>query len=162
MNFKDNILHLFKFYVRTSQNPLATDKEVAATKGLGLEMLCHAVDLLLYAAEIPKTEYASIELELDASGGECLDNDFSTEHSREYLEDYLLSKPYHDEFFEDTPIEQMTHDELAIVVCEHLSNQKLVGYYKTFGLVPYEEHSNYVSMRGKITTLVEKCLKYIE
>lgn len=158
---KENLLFLHKFYVRTSQNLLATDMEIMATKGLGLEMLCHATDLLLSAAGLPKSAYPSIELELEASGGTCVDEDFGKKNSREYLVNYLFNKPHHEEYFEEEPVEDWSDAQLGKVVCQEESNLKLVEYYKRFGLEPYETHAMYVTMRGKISKLISMCMKYI-
>lgn len=159
---KENLLFLHKFYVRTSQNTMATEKEIMATKGLGLEMLCNATDLLLSAAGVPKSAYPSIELELEASGGTCVDEDFGKKHDREYLVNYLLTKPHHEEYFDEEPIEDWSDAYLADLVCREESNLKLVEYYKRFGLKPYETHAMYVTMRGKINNLISMCMKYID
>jgi hypothetical protein len=162
---KDDTAILHTFYVHPAGSLDATSAEKRAVKGLGKRMLCHAVRFLLTRGSIT----LDARLSLEASGGRFDDdmvNRMMHDHTEVELDAFLMDFP--------TSIANLVEDlrldwidiplvEKAALRCMYDENQKLVRYYKTYGLqvLPHLDKSErdvaYEPMQGTVHDVMNAC-----
>lgn len=156
-------VRLSSFYVRTYREPTASPDELAATRGLGREMLCkvlatHVSLMDDIAKEVHKTKNSFTtpsRIWLEASGGECFlqsDKDHVAKLSREAIEKFMKKLGYPTEH--DEPIKELSMETLQKYMCNSMDNLRLVEYYKTLGFKPVKVNPFDVSMEARIADVL--------
>lgn len=152
------VIHAFYVYTHPSarqEEIMVSPVEHTLTKGLGKRLLCTAVHHALSSGLVSRN--GSIHLE--ASGGKCIQEDVTRfmETWSEGEMDRLITQL---QFKDYLPIEEMgnTVEEKAHALCHYLENQKLVSYYKQYGLQPIDQSDPYyTTMNGKISSILNTC-----
>jgi len=163
-NTKNNTATLHAFYVHPVSSRDATSAEKRAVKGLGKRMLCHALRVLLSSGSItPATR-----LSLEASGGRFDDEMVERmmhSHSEDDIDAFLTNFPTSKtNLMEDLRMDwaDIPLREKAALRCMYDENQRLVQYYKTYGLrvLPTDksEHDvSYEPMQGTVHDILRAC-----
>ena len=161
---KQNNATLHAFYVHPVGSSDATSAEKRAVKGLGKRMLCSALRRLLTRGSITP----SAQLSLEASGGR-FDDDMVDRmmqlHTEADINAFLSNFPISmTNLIDDLRLDWMDIPlrEKAALRCMYDENQKLVQYYKTYGLqvLPIDESEHDVSyepMQGTVHDVMKAC-----
>jgi hypothetical protein len=161
---KRNTMTLHMFYVHSVHSDYATADEKRAVKGLGKRMLCHVLSMLLARKSITQDTILSLE----ASGGRfdddmvsCVMQMFTKAEVEEFLADFPTTI---DNIVEDMGIEwkAIPWRDKAELKCMYDENQKLVRYYKTYGLHALSVDKStrdvtYEPMHGTVRDILSSC-----
>ncbi len=153
-------VRLNEFYVYPSNSVYTTSEEKRLVKGLGKKMICHAIRILIVKRSITPDAI----LTLEASGGEAeekVTKDIMEKYTETELDKILSEFPDTIRDLEyDSKLEgrKITFNDKATLYCAYLQNQKLVDYYKTYGLqVEDDTDMSYTKMSGKVSDIIRTC-----
>lgn len=161
---KQSTMTLHTFYVHSVHSDCATAREKRAAKGLGKQMLCNVLSMLLARKSITQDTILSLE----ASGGRfdddmvsCMMKMFTQAELEEFLADFPTTISM---IVEDMGIEwkAIPWREKAELKCMYDENQKLVRYYKTYGLSVLSVDKStrdvtYEPMHGTVRDILGSC-----
>ena len=164
----DDEIYLANFFLKPLMKhyrPFALPNELAPLKGLGKIMLCGGLDI--FSKEI-KTIKPSTMIFLDASGGECFDENIKKyeEISTEELIRGLRRNERTAEILKKSidgtgKIKKHTKKDrqtLENALCEIDANYRLVDYYRSYGLSIIDEKlGTSIKMAGKVSDMLKKC-----
>jgi hypothetical protein len=168
---QDDSIKIELFYVYSSKyfltgNRLATEDESRLTKDLGKRMLCHILNYALEKNYIRET--STIHLEADGVCSNKKTQEAIKTWSYIQLRDFIKRTPalknaltksrggfdMFDIYFNIVE----NHRETTLLICEYYLSERLVNYYKSYGLVPDGEISSpSVLMKGIVKDALVKC-----